>query len=224
MAREMIRPMDWDDHLKRAKTALAEPGRRASWPKGQAKRGREYPFERPDLRSRMLAHLRKGYPTCTIAMVCGVSGAVWRRWEKRGDAGEEPFASWFTEVRQARADGQLGLLDMVRAAGEGTRDQHGVWRNQWQAARWLIERADPSFLEQPVQEIRMEVESSAQSTIKLEGLSVEELEDLYRLTAKAEACTEDQVVPEDRWVEAGEPVPTDLESSCTEDQPVPKDS
>jgi hypothetical protein len=179
-------PQDrWDELLRQAKTAPAQPGRRASWPVGQAKRGREYPFESAPMRARLLDHLRKGYPPSTVALACGVSPAVWRQWERRGDAGEQPFARWFAEARQARVDGQIGLLDLVRAAGEGTKDQHGVWKNQWQAARWLLERADPTYLEAPAAQVEVQVE--ARHTVDVSALSTDELEDLYRLTAKVES-------------------------------------
>src|SRR5258708_29053680 len=66
-----------------------------------------YPFEDKVVKDAILTHLNKGYPIETCFAALGVQKRTWLEWERRGNSGEEPFASFLHEVRTARAHGQI---------------------------------------------------------------------------------------------------------------------
>jgi hypothetical protein len=161
-------------------------------PKGQ-KEGdvkRILPFEDQTQRAVLLTSMEKGFPIKTCLESLGITIGTWRKWQRRADYGEEPFASFFHEARISLAKGQIGLLEHIRAAGEGAPDQNGVWRNQWKASAWLLEKADPGqFADVSRVELDAHVVSSTVE-VDVDKLSVSELEDLYLLTAKASVAEE----------------------------------
>lgn len=86
--------------------------------------------------AKILAAVRAGcYPTPAVEMA-GVHKTTFYSWRERGEAGEEPFASFLDRLKKARAEGHVALVARIRqAADAGT----------WQAAAWLLERQYPDL-------------------------------------------------------------------------------
>lgn len=86
--------------------------------------------------------------TLARAAECGgISFETYRRWRKRGEAGEEPFCGFFAEVKEAERDAEEELLLRIR--------EHSV--ETWQAGAWLLERRYPARYGPPKQRLQHEV-------------------------------------------------------------------
>ena len=169
------RPDATQDALQRAKRrprALTRPS------------DRSLVLDDPAALQGIVDRLRRGMPLKLVAQAIGVSWQTWRAWEARGAEGIEPYASAMLACRTAAAEGVLSLLDDVRRAGEGAPDKDGIWKNQWQASKWLAERIEPELAREPVQ-ASVHVEVSEGQSLDLSRLSTEELADLMVLTSKA---------------------------------------
>ncbi len=143
------------------------------------------PFEEHRIRDLILTRLTRGYPLKTILRACGLSWEAWATWRRRGHSGSEPFATFVREVEVAQAEGAIGLLDQVRAAGEGAPDQHGIWKNDWKASRWLLERQDPDQFVEVSKSLSAHVEIPAQRIVDVTQLSDEDLETLAEIAERA---------------------------------------
>jgi transposase len=98
-------------------------------------------------RVRILAAIRKGMTLARAAECGGVSFETYRKWRKRGEAGEEPFCAFFAEVKEAERDAEEELLLRIR--------EHSI--ETWQAAAWLLERRYPHRYGPPKQRLQHEV-------------------------------------------------------------------
>lgn len=67
------------------------------------------------------------------AQCAGVGVSTYKVWVQRADKGEEPYASFLAEVKDAEATAERALLGLIR--------KHAV--ETWQAAAWLLERRYP---------------------------------------------------------------------------------
>lgn len=104
-------------------TPAAAPKRRPGRPKGKPL------IERPDVLDPILELLREGHSVRQAVRAGGVSDATFSTWEKKGEAGVEPYASHFAEIEQAKAQGAIRLEGKVMTGEPG-----------WQGAAWLLER------------------------------------------------------------------------------------
>mgnify|MGYP001559843349 CR=1 FL=1 len=147
---------------------------------------RRLAFEDPAIRPVVLEQLRRGYPLKVVLQAVGVSPKVWLVWRRRGEDGREPYATFLHEVTVARAQGAIGLLDQVRAAGEGAPDKDGIWKNQWQASKWLLERQDPDEFMPVDRSITAHVDLPApQAQVDVRKMSTQDLLQLEALLERA---------------------------------------
>lgn len=78
----------------------------------------------------VLGAIRAGNYIHTACMAAGLSEKTFRTWIRKGKLGEEPFASFWAEMRQAVAQAEVTRLRLVEAAS----------LVNWQAAAWMLER------------------------------------------------------------------------------------
>lgn len=84
----------------------------------------------PETREKILNALRAGNYRVAACKFAGISVDTFGRWMKAGNAGEERFAEFAEQVKQAEAQAEASLVATIRkAAGD-----------HWQAAAWLLER------------------------------------------------------------------------------------
>lgn len=133
------------------------------------------PFEDLAIREIVIDALEKGYPVKVVLHSVGFSAGQWRMWEMKGARGIEPYATFHHLVTTAKARGALVLLDQVRAAGEGAPDQHGIWKNQWQASKWLLERQDPDTFMPVEKSISAHIELQPTQQVDVRAMSDEDL-------------------------------------------------
>lgn len=100
-----------------------KPKRRRGRPKGKPL------IERPDVLDPILELLREGHSVRQAVRAGGVSDATFATWEKKGEAGVEPYASHIAEIEQAKAQGAIRLEGQVMKGDPG-----------WQGSAWLLER------------------------------------------------------------------------------------
>jgi len=82
--------------------------------------------------------ISRGLSYAAAAQAAGVNRATVYSWRKRGEAGEEPFASFLAEVTRARADGERRMADIVLAHAESREGSVSL-----NAAIWWLERRRP---------------------------------------------------------------------------------
>lgn len=85
----------------------------------------------PETHERIVGLLRAGNYLETAASVAGVSSRAVRKWMVRGDAGEEPFATFAQDVRKAIAESEAhDVVQLAKLAKEGDA----------KAIQWRLER------------------------------------------------------------------------------------
>ncbi len=87
----------------------------------------------PELGAKILGLICEGlaYEVCCQAV--GISDRTLRRWRERAETGEQPYATFMSGVKIARAQGEIGLLREARAAGKG----------EWAKYITILERTRP---------------------------------------------------------------------------------
>lgn len=90
----------------------------------------------PEVHKTIVAAVRRGNFRGTAAAAAGVHRSSLFNWEKRGEAGEEPYASFMADLQQAEAKAEMNLLRKIRQARPGV--------DVWQTSAWLLERRWPS--------------------------------------------------------------------------------
>jgi len=84
-----------------------------------------------ELKTSLLARLREGQPIAPSCEVEGIDSSTFRKWRIQARDGIEPYASFFTEVARARAEGELKHWE-VATTGDEPEGPHGASRNaQW---------------------------------------------------------------------------------------------
>jgi transposase len=67
------------------------------------------------------------------AECAGIGVSTYKGWRKRAETGEEPFASFLADVKEAETEAEAELLERIR--------EHSL--TTWQAGAWLLERRYP---------------------------------------------------------------------------------
>jgi transposase len=86
------------------------------------------------LKNRICGLLRDGCNIKTACNICGVGERTYYDWRGKGNAGEEPFAKFFSAVTRAREAHKANLVRRIVAAAKA----------DWKAASWLLERQFPN--------------------------------------------------------------------------------
>ncbi len=84
--------------------------------------------------------IEAGNYKATACAAAGIHRDTMHSWETRGEAGEEPFASFVLRLREAEAKAEMGLLAEIRGAQGGTKECPG---DVWTARAWVMERRFP---------------------------------------------------------------------------------
>lgn len=92
----------------------------------------------PALQAVIVRHIEAGNYRATAAAAAGVHRNRMSEWEKRGEAGEEPYAGFACALQKAEAEAEIGLLAEIRAARPGATGISGA--DVWQAKAWMLER------------------------------------------------------------------------------------
>lgn len=70
----------------------------------------------PDVAARIIEMVRAGNYRATAMRACRLGKNIIREWEKRGEAGEEPYASFVADLQEAEALSEVDLVRDVRCA------------------------------------------------------------------------------------------------------------
>ena len=78
--------------------------------------------------------LEKGNYITTCCRAVGISTGTYYNWKKRGEKGEEPYATFLRRTDEAEAIGEMTHIEII----------HDVALSQnWLASAWLLERKYP---------------------------------------------------------------------------------
>lgn len=92
----------------------------------------------PEVQATIIAAIEAGNYRSTAAAAAGVHRNRMAEWEKRGESGEEPYASFACALQTAEAKAEIQLVAELRAAEPGIPAVRGA--DLWQAKAWLLER------------------------------------------------------------------------------------
>ena len=99
----------------------------------------------PELTERYCQAIRRGAYQRTACEYAGITPRAVQYWAERAEAGEEPYASFVSQVKEAEAAAVLTRLARIEKAG-----MDGVW----QADAWYLERRYPEEWGRRVQETK----------------------------------------------------------------------
>lgn len=121
----------------------------------------------PETREKILGALRAGNYRVAACKFAGISVDTFGRWIKAGNAGEERFAEFAEQVKQAEAQAEASLVATIRkAAGD-----------HWQAAAWLLERKYVTrWGRRDLSWERMQREARQAAQAQVDAIPLEELE------------------------------------------------
>jgi hypothetical protein len=83
----------------------------------------------PEVHAKIISAVRSGNYKYVAAQAAGVHRDSIHAWEQRAEKGEEPYASFADELREAEAQAEVSTIARVLAGGEG-----------WTSYAWLAER------------------------------------------------------------------------------------
>jgi hypothetical protein len=108
------------------------------------------------VRKAILTALAAGVDRKHACLSAGVTDRSLQRWLKRArEQGDEPYASFLSEVTKAEADAVVRNVAIIQKAGQTT----------WQAAAWWLERRHPDLYGSDRRRIR-ELEQLIASILK----------------------------------------------------------
>jgi hypothetical protein len=84
----------------------------------------------PETQEKILNALRAGNYRVAACKWAGIDQDTFCRWMNRAKTGEQPFAEFAEQVKQAEAQAEAALVATIRKAAA----------DHWQAAAWLLER------------------------------------------------------------------------------------
>lgn len=94
----------------------------------------------PEVQAAICKSVRLGNPKEYACQAARISRQTLWSWEKRGEAGEEPYAEFLYAIKAADAECVAMCIRRIRKASI----------ESWQAAAWIIERKDPAAFGQRV--------------------------------------------------------------------------
>jgi hypothetical protein len=113
----------------------------------------------PDLEKRLCALVRQGVPIRYALQSEGISHKTLRNWRERGATGEEPFATFATNLSAAFGQVVGSMAMNIINAAEG---------GDWKAAAWWLERRAQHFAP-PKQSMRVEKAPTELSDAELQA-------------------------------------------------------
>lgn len=82
----------------------------------------------------ILAVIAMGGGKSAACAQAGIDRSTLRAWEKRGEQGKEPYASFVTDLRKAEHADKVTYLSAVNGAAK---------KGDWRAASWALEKRYP---------------------------------------------------------------------------------
>ncbi len=92
----------------------------------------------PETQAAIVDALRAGNYRVTAAAAAGVHRNTLINWERRGEEGEEPFASFLCAMQKAEAEAEMELVAEIRNAQPAVPEVRGA--DLWQTRAWMLER------------------------------------------------------------------------------------
>lgn len=86
------------------------------------------------LRDRLCDLIKRGTSEADAVRVCGIRSDLYLRWAARADDGEQPYLGFFQEITLAKIEYEARIRATVEEEA----------RDNWLAARWLLERLYPN--------------------------------------------------------------------------------
>lgn len=140
----------------------------------------------------VLSCVRRGSYIETACKVADISKQTFYDWCKKGNAGQEPYASFVSELNIAQGNATLDALDVIALAGA---------RGDWRASAWRLERMFPDLYGQRLELTERKDYSpsapEAARTANLSRLSLKEMKDLKLLLAKAGGIDPSEIVQDE---------------------------
>ena len=99
-------------------------------------------LEDPEVRKVILDAIDAGNYRQTAAAAAGVHRNSLYVWERKAEAGEEPYASFMHDLMKAEAQAEIKLLAEIRNAQPAVTGQTGA--DVWTAKAWILERRFPA--------------------------------------------------------------------------------
>ena len=101
----------------------------------------------PEVAAIVVAAIRAGRQVTIAADLARVHRDTLHGWLQRGEGGLEPYASFYADVRAARAQALGEKVDNINAAGLGEQDVCELCKRPkaWQALAWTAERLYPEL-------------------------------------------------------------------------------
>jgi hypothetical protein len=93
----------------------------------------------PAIQKKICDGLRNGLYADSAAILGGICEDTYYEWIKRGEAGDEPYASFSEAVKEATAEAEQNALADVKMGRTGKDDPP-----HWTSAAWFLERRFPS--------------------------------------------------------------------------------
>lgn len=72
-------------------------------------------------------------PNCTSAELAGITPTTFYNWQVRAEKGESPYLELFKDLKEAEAEAQRGLLELIHLDPS------------WQSKAWILERRWPAM-------------------------------------------------------------------------------
>jgi transposase-like protein len=132
----------------------------------------------PEVQDRIIQAVTAGNYLETAAQYAGIDGSTLRRWVAKGesDTSAEPYRSFCTALKSARAAAEVRSVALIQQAATG---------GTWQAAAWYLERSYPDRWGRTRVEVTGPSDGSSQP-IRVE-ISAEELEAKIQALAAKDA-------------------------------------
>jgi transposase len=80
------------------------------------------------VKARIIKATKAGMSRARAAECAGITAATYKGWVSKGRAGQEPYAAFLAEVREAERHSEEELLDLIK--------EHAI--EDWKAASWLL--------------------------------------------------------------------------------------
>lgn len=105
--------------------------------------GRPAPEISEELTKQIESSIRSGNYIKTACLAAGVAPRTFYNWQKAGEEGREPYATFWHRCARARAQHEQDLVALAQSG-----DEKGVSYGPSKAATWMLERTRPQQFSQ----------------------------------------------------------------------------
>ena len=81
-------------------------------------------------------NLRRGNYLTTSCRASGISTSTYYSWKKKGEKGEEPYATFLRKTDEAEAEGEMACLEVIYNSA--------IENGNWLSGAWILERKYPN--------------------------------------------------------------------------------